>query len=150
MFSKILIISAVLTTVTASTATATDYYISVRPANQHQDGYQKLDISEAVMGGASQPVWSNFALNPDCSATGGAMLRVVHPPEHGTVEISSEPFYPNYPQHDVRYACNSQKSPGNRAIYTAAAGYLGRDRVVLEGTLGKGVVRRIAIDIDVK
>jgi hypothetical protein len=130
-------------------AAADDYYLSIRPVHSG-GGYQKTDISEAVLGSAPLTVWRNFSLNPDCTSTGDARLRIVHPPEHGSLSISTEPFYPSFSIGNVRYACNKQKAPGNRAIYTAADGYVGRDHLVLEGSNGNGTVRRISVTIDVR
>jgi len=132
-----------------SPAGAEDYLVHIQPLRA-EGGYKKVETSEAVIGAAPLVVWRNSSLNPDCSSTGDASLRIVHPPEHGTAVISTEPFYPNYAKGNVRYACNTQKTPGNRAIYTASVGYVGRDHLVLEGSTGSGTVRRISVTIDVR
>ncbi len=145
---KSVLIAGVLAAL-AGAAMAQSYLVTVKPAAR-PDGYQKLERAEAVIGSTPLVVWRNYDLNPDCTPTGGAQLRVVHTPEHGAVTISDEPFYPNYPRSNVRFDCDKQKTPGNRAIYTAAAGYNGHDRLVLEGTVGTGVVNRISVDITVR
>ena len=146
---KSLLIPSLLRVCAGGAAAAQSYLVTVQPAGR-PDGYQKLERAEAVIGTTPLVIWRNYALNPDCTPTGSAQLRVVHTPEHGTVTISDEPFYPNYPRSNVRFDCDKQRVPGNRAIYTAAAGFNGHDRVVLEGTTGSGVVNRIAIDITVR
>jgi hypothetical protein len=144
------VISALaVSVVCGAPAAAADYYLSIHPIHS-QGGYQKTEVSEAVLGSAPLTVWRNFSLNPDCTSTGQAILRIVHPPEHGSFSISTEPFYPSFSIGNVRYACNKQKAPGNRAIYTAGEGYVGRDHLVLEGSTGTGTVRRISVTIDVR
>jgi hypothetical protein len=77
-------------------------------------------------------------------------LTLLSPPNHGQVSISDEPFFLSFPPENPRSACNTRKLPGHQAFYTAATGFTGRDRVVLQGTSPDGHVRRITVDIDVR
>jgi hypothetical protein len=146
---KAFVMAAVLLAGSASVATATDFYVSVRPASP-QEGYGKIEVSKAALGSNPIRLWQNTSIDPDCAPTGRVTLTVIKPPEHGQVQISTEPFFYAFPKAKPRSACNDKKVMGNRAFYTAASGYIGPDHVVLQGSSSEGIVRRIAIDIDVR
>jgi hypothetical protein len=40
--------------------------------------------------------------------------------------------------------------PGRQVYYTAAPGFSGHDRVVLEGTSDDGTMRHVTVDVDVR
>ena len=126
------------------------YLVTVKPVGPAV-GYQKLSVAKAVIGSTPIRVWANTAIDPDCSAqTPGATLTIVQPPSHGTAEVKDEPYFAAFPPGNPRSACNSRKVPGHQAFYTAAAGYTGHDRMVLQGSSPNGAVRRIAVDITVR
>jgi hypothetical protein len=133
----------------ACAASATDYYVSVRPAAR-PEGYDKVQVSKAALGSNPIRLWQNTSIDPDCAPAGKVTLTVIKPPEHGQVTISTEPFFYAFPKANPRSACNDKKVPGNRAFYTANAGYIGPDHLVLQGSSSEGYVRRIAVDIDVR
>lgn len=114
-------------------------------------GYQRLHVGKAVIGSTPVRIWANAAINPDCSVqTPGATLTILEPPAHGAAVIKDEPYYAAFPPANPRSACNNRKVPGHQAFYTAAAGYTGHDRMVLQGSSPDGAVRRIAVDITVR
>ncbi|HKR89980.1 MAG TPA: hypothetical protein VJS38_17570 [Phenylobacterium sp.] len=126
------------------------YVVTVAPAPQVR-GFDKLHISKAALGGAEISLWSNTAIDPDCTEHApGATLRIVEAPAHGTARISDDPLYLAFPPGNPRSACNDRKIPGHEAFYSAAAGYTGHDKVVLEGSSPGGRVRRITVDILVR
>jgi len=114
-------------------------------------GYQRLHVDKAVVGSTPVRVWANAAINPDCSAqTPDATLTILEQPAHGAAVVKDEPYYVAFPPANPRSACNDRKVPGHQAFYTAAAGYTGHDRMVLQGSSPDGAVRRIAVDITVR
>jgi len=114
-------------------------------------GFEKVRLSKAALGSAEISLWANTAIDPHCATHGpGATLRILQPPEHGAARVSDEPLFLAFPPNNPRSACNDRKVPGHEAFYAAAAGYVGRDRVVLEGSSPGGRVRQIIVDIDVR
>ncbi|MHB8284243.1 MAG: hypothetical protein ACYDD1_06160 [Caulobacteraceae bacterium] len=138
-----------LVLLTASVAAAQTQRFEVTVRNK-TEGYGKIDIDKAAIGSAPIRLWQNTAVEPDCTPHGQTTLTVVHPPEHGAVQISDEPFFYVWPVNSPYAGCNQTKVAGHRAFYTANAGYTGNDRVVLEGSQPDGMVRRITVNISVR
>ncbi len=145
------IAASVVIALSASLAAAqtTHYAVTVTRANK-TEGYGKISIDKAAIGSAPIRLWQNTSIEPDCSPKGETTLTVVHPPEHGVVQISEEPFFYIWPVTSPLAACNQTKVAGHRAFYTATAGYSGNDKVVLEGSQPDGYVRRITVNISVR
>ncbi|MBB2202597.1 Ig-like domain-containing protein [Gluconacetobacter tumulisoli] len=72
-----------------------------------------------------------FVLNPDCSVADYVTVRLLTPPDHGTVTIRRGAFYPNYPVGEDRHACNMQPQGGITATYLPATDYVGADHFTL-------------------
>ncbi|SFI86125.1 hypothetical protein [Caulobacter sp. UNC279MFTsu5.1] len=152
MGSKLFILAcaAGLAVVSAASAQPSRYVVTVKPVAPAA-GYQKLSIAKAVVGSNPIRVWANTAIDPDCSVhEPGASLTILEPPAHGTAVIKDDPYFAAFPPGNPRAACNSRKVPGHQAFYTAASGYAGHDRMVLQGSSPDGAVRRIAVDITVR
>ena len=152
MGSKLLILACATGLAMGSGAVAQSnrYVVTIKPT-AHASGYEKLSIAKAAVGSAPIRVWANTAIDPDCSAhTPGAILTILQPPSHGTAVVKDEPYFAAFPPGNPRAACNDRKVPGNQAFYTAASGYTGHDRMVLQGSSPDGMVRRIAVDITVR
>lgn len=133
-----------------ASAQTQSYVVTLRPANK-PDGFEKVRVSKAALGSAEISLWTNGAIDPDCTEHApGATLAIVKPPEHGTARISNEPVYMAFPPANPRSACNNRKVPGHQAFYAANAGYSGRDKVVLQGSQPNGAVREIIVNIDVR
>jgi hypothetical protein len=127
------------------------YVVTVKPAAASASGYTKVSVSRAALGSTPIRVWANTAIDPDCSAHApGATLTILEPPAHGAATVKAEPYFAAFPPANPRSACNDRKVPGNQAFYTAASGYTGHDRLVLQGSSPDGLVRRIAVDITVR
>jgi len=140
----------VLAAAAGAVAQTRHFQVAIAPVGTSH-GYQTVKISKAAIGNAPIRIWANAAIDPDCSAhTPGATLTVVQPPAHGVATVSDEPYFVAYPPGNPRSICNDRKVPGHQAFYTAAAGYAGRDRVVLEGSSPDGQVRRIDVEVDVR
>jgi hypothetical protein len=126
------------------------YLVTVAPLRKAR-GFENLRISKAALGGGEISLWANSAIDPDCSEHApGSTLRILKAPSHGTARISDEPLFLAFPADNPRSACNSRKVPGHQAFYAPAAGFTGRDRVVLEGASPEGRVRQITVDIEAR
>lgn len=126
------------------------YVVTVRPLARGE-GYQKVSVSAATLGAAPIIVWHNTSIDPDCTARApGSTLTVLTQPAHGTVIVDDTPDYFAFPPANPRAACNTRKVPGHHATYTATSGFTGKDRFVLEGSTGQGVVRRVTVTVDVR
>ncbi|WP_165185123.1 hypothetical protein [Caulobacter soli] len=146
----ILVCATGLAIVSGAAAQPGRYVVTVKPAAS-ATGYEKLSVARAAVGSTPIRIWANTAIDPDCSAHApGATLTILQPPSHGTAVVKDEPYFAAFPPTNPRSACNSRKVPGNQAFYTAASGYAGHDRMVLQGSSPDGAVRRIAVDITVR
>ncbi len=145
----VLAIAALSLFATSAGAQTQRYEVTINPATK-PEGYGKLSIDKAAVGSAPIRLWQNTAVEPDCSPKGQTTLTVVKAPEHGTVQISDEPFFYAFAVNSPYAACSQKKVPGHRAFYTATAGYTGNDRVVLLGSQPDGYVRRITVNISVR
>jgi hypothetical protein len=137
------VVAALGLSATAVYAQTQRFEVTVNPTGK-TEGYGKISIDKAAIGSAPT------AVEPDCSPRGQTTLTVVKPPEHGTVQISDEPFFYAFATNTPYAACSQKKVQGHRAFYTAAAGYTGDDRVVLQGSQPDGYVRRITVNISVR
>jgi hypothetical protein len=124
--------------------------VTVRRVNSHPDAVQKIKVSKAAIGSSQIIIWGGAAIDPDCSEHPGYTLNVVEPPAHGEVKVVAEPIYLAFPRANPRSACNSRKVPGRQAYYTAAPGFSGHDRVVLEGVTEDGTMRHVTVNVDVR
>jgi hypothetical protein len=145
----VLALVAVSLSATAVGAQTERYEVTIN-RNTKTEGYSKISIDKAALGSAPIRLWQNTAIEPDCSPKGQTTLTVIKPPEHGTVQISDEPFFYAFAVNTPYAACSQKKVQGHRAFYTAQAGYTGNDRVVLQGSQPDGYVRRITVNISVR
>jgi hypothetical protein len=134
----------------AAAAQTRHYEVTVAPSAQSAKGFQKVSISKAAIGSAQIVIWGGAAIDPDCSPHPGSTLAVVQPPAHGSVKVVEEGVYVAFPAGNPRSACNGRKVPGRKVYYTAAEGYAGHDKVVLEGASEDGHVRHVTVDVDVR
>ena len=134
----------------AATAQVRHFEVPVAPAAQSSKGFQKVSISKAAIGSSQIVIWGGAAIDPDCSPHPGSTLAIVQPPAHGAVKVVEEGVYVAFPPANPRSACNGRKVPGRKVYYTAAEGYAGHDKVVLEGASEDGHVRHVTVDVDVR
>lgn len=151
MRSKLLILAGLAATVATGAFAETKHYeVTVSP-EARPSGFQKLHIEKAAIGSTPIRVWANTAIDPDCSEhQPGATLTVLEQPAHGVATVKDEAYYAAFPPANPRSACNDRKVPGHQAYYTAATGYAGHDRLVLQGSSPDGAVRRITVDVTVR
>ena len=130
-------------------AAAADVTVRVLPP-QAQKGFDTQHISKAALAGQEIRLWFAQMLDPDCGAAGVMQTEVTEPPKHGQTRISEEPFFGNFPQNNVRFACNAKKSPGKQLFYVAEAGYHGHDKVVFQNSTSDGRIRKWVVDVEVR
>jgi hypothetical protein len=133
----------------AAMAQTSQYVVTVRKAAPVK-AFDKIKVERAALGSSEIVIWGNSQLDPDCTEHPGATLSALEQPQHGTLRIVHEDGYTNYAPGNPRSVCNSRKTPVNHAYYTAAAGYAGHDKVVLQGSSSEGTVREITVDILVR
>jgi hypothetical protein len=93
--------------------------------------------------------WAS-STNPDCSSAGDVVIRVVSPPSNGSVAIGRGGVFPNFPELNLRSACNRRRVPGTIATYTAQRGYTGSDSVSLEVIYPSGETRQASYSLMVR
>ena len=99
---------------------------------------------------SSRQIDFNAGIHEDCTSIGETITRVTIPPEHGTVVIISGRNYPNFPQTNRRYVCNSQKVNASQVWYTPRKGYIGPDSVSIDVIYGDGGSKQKTIPIQVR
>lgn len=145
------LVAAIAALALSRTASAESRYLVTVDPQHRPEGFEKLHVSRAALGGAEVSLWANSAIDPDCKEhPPGATLTVVKPPQHGTVRISNDPLYLAFPPANPRSACNKQKIPGHEALYAANPGFTGHDKVVLQGSSPDGRAREVIVDITVR
>ncbi|MDB5461924.1 MAG: hypothetical protein JWP23_313 [Phenylobacterium sp.] len=141
---------AALSLSVAAVAQERRFEVTVRPVSSHPDAVQKIRVSKATIGSSRIVIWSGASVDPDCTEHPGYTLNVVEPPAHGEVKVMAEPVFMTFPPNNPRAVCNYRKVPARQAYYTANPGYVGRDRVVLEGATEDGTMRHVTIDVEVR
>ena len=125
--------------------------LSLSPALAQKEGLRKETVSRVVPSGVNQRVLFSHHLNPDCSATEGHFnVRVVKPPEHGTVQTVSTMAFPYYEKDNIRAKCNQHKVKGIMVNYKSEAKYVGDDAVDLLVLFPTGHAWEMHIDISVR
>jgi len=100
---------------------------------------------------AGKPVqlWGDTSLGDDCVPTGETKLDVISAPVHGEAVVKPGRMYAVYPEGDRHAACSGRLVSGMLAIYTAEAGYVGPDQVLLRAVTADGAIQQVLVNIDV-
>ena len=101
---------------------------------------------------AGQPAQIGFLTNidPDCSSTPFANVRIIEEPKHGQTTLKQDTGFTNYPKENPRFECNKERSEGTAVFYEGGAGYTGKDSVVVEWRYADGREGSVRYSIDVK
>jgi hypothetical protein len=59
-------------------------------------------------------------------------VKIVTPPEHGTLHIEKGMAFSNYTPGDPPYLCNAKKSPATLITYQSAPDYSGQDTAAVQ------------------
>ena len=130
-------------------AAAADVTVRLLPP-EAQKGFETEHVSKAALPGKEIRLWYAQTLDPDCTAHGDMQTDIMEPPKHGQTRISDEPFFGSFPPNNVRYVCNTKKSPGKQVFYVAEADFHGHDKVVFQNSTPDGRIRKWVVDIDVR
>ena len=103
---------------------------------------------DQLLSGKSQVVGWWYWLGPDCSAS-PVEVRIVEPPKHGQLLIERGQSFPDYPQDNVRYKCNSHKVFGTLVSYRGQPGFSGDDETTVEATYISGYTSRAKYSVSV-
>lgn len=141
---------ALVASLLAETAVGAQTYVVRRVAPDSANGYGEVHVDKAAIAGQEVRVWWAMALNPDCTKGATMQTDIVQPPRHGSVRLSDDSFYPNFPAPNPRAACDTKPKPGKQAFYTPQSGFHGHDKIVLQNATSEGRIRKVSIDIDVR
>jgi hypothetical protein len=145
-FAAVIAVGAVATAAFAQSAVVTIRRLPDGPAKS----FDQVKISKAAQSGQEIRLWAAQMLEPDCSAHGSMKTDILEQPQHGQLRLADDMFFSSFPAGNARAACNTKKSPGREAFYTAAANFHGHDQVVLQNSTSEGQMRKIVVDIDVR
>jgi hypothetical protein len=73
-----------------------------------------------------------YSMNPDCASRGHYEIKLLSPPRGGSVSLQSALGYPDFPQSNVRWACDRKKSPVDQVVYRVSSDFSGEDGFDLE------------------
>jgi hypothetical protein len=89
-------------------------------------------------------------LEPDCTSTPFADVRIVEQPKHGEATLKQDTGFANFPKENPRFECNQQRSDGTAVLYQGEAGYTGKDAVTVEIVYADGRQSSLRYAIEVK
>jgi hypothetical protein len=101
---------------------------------------------------SEQQVRIGFLTNvePDCTTTPFASVRIVEEPQHGEAKLKEDSGFTSFSKENPRFECNKQRSVGIAVLYRGEAEYTGKDAVVVEIVYVDGFESRVRYSIDVK
>jgi hypothetical protein len=120
------------------------YAISVNPKPA------PFEITRAAASGQQVRVGFLSNINPDCSSTPFAKVRIVEEPKHGVAILKDDTGFTNFAKDNPRFECNKQRSDGTALLYRAEEGYTGKDAVTVEIVYVDGRETSSHYSIDVK
>lgn len=91
-----------------------------------------------------------LSINPDCSSNGYPTIRIVTPPTHGAISTAPGQGYSNFPEENVRAACNAKKIPVTYIHYRAQPGFSGTDTATIEVLFPLGRLNTVDYAITVR
>jgi hypothetical protein len=89
-------------------------------------------------------------IEPDCSSTPFASVRMVEEPKHGEASLKEDTGFTNFPKDNPRFECNGQRSDGTAVLYRSEAGYTGKDALTVHLVYADGRESNLRYVIDVK
>ncbi len=109
-----------------------------------------LEITRAAASGQQVRVGFLTNINPDCSSTPFASVRIVEEAKHGTAALKEDTGFTNFAKENPRFECNKQRSDGTALLYRAEEGYTGKDSVTVQIVYADGRESSSRYSIDVK
>ncbi len=140
---------AATSTVAPTKVSATTGTAAAAPAATAPGSPRLVEFSRTVAADQKVRIAFFYDINPDCSSTGFAAIRITEPPQHGKITIENGNGFTSFPENNIRFACNKQRSDGVVVIYQPAPGYTGTDILNLDAIYPSGSLsrRRYAIDV---
>jgi hypothetical protein len=111
--------------------------------------HQRLELTRAAAAEQKFRLDFLYKILPGCSSAGPLTVRVLAPPQHGTLAIEKGQSSTDFPKDDGRAACNARQSDGTLVFYQSSPDYRGADSITLYvvSPLGDAVTRHYAIDV---
>jgi hypothetical protein len=92
---------------------------------------------------------NGYSVNPDCSADGTVVVRVLKEPAHGTFGSRTAMVFPSFPSENPRAHCDSRRVSGQEQTYKSKPGYTGPDDLEFEFIYPHGDTKRIDVALTV-
>jgi hypothetical protein len=89
-------------------------------------------------------------VEPDCTSTPFANVRIVEEPKHGEATLKQDTGFTSFPKDNPRFECNQQRTDGTAVLYQGETGYTGKDAVTVEIVYADGRESSVRYAIDVK
>jgi hypothetical protein len=114
------------------------------------EGVSKETFDRLVLSGTKTQIGFFHSLNPDCTLSGETVVRVVTPPEHGTVEVTTINSFALFKKDNIRFKCNEHKVKGPAVFYKSADKYVGDDAIDFLVIFPKGFAWDLHVNLTVK
>jgi hypothetical protein len=108
------------------------------------------ELTRAAAAGQQVRVGFLTNIDPDCSSTPFASVRIVEQPKHGEAALKDDTGFTNFAKENSRFECNKQRSDGTAVLYRGEEGYTGKDSVTVEIVYVDGRESGAHYSIDVK
>jgi hypothetical protein len=108
------------------------------------------EFSRAAAAGHPVRIGILVNIDPDCSSSPFASVRMVEEPKHGEATLKEDTAFTNFAKENPRFECNKQKSNVTAVFYRGEDGYTGKDAVTVEVVYSDGHESSIRYSIDVK
>jgi hypothetical protein len=107
------------------------------------------EVTRAAAAGQQMRIGFVAALEPDCSPTPVANVRIVEQPKHGEATATPDTGFTSFAKENPRSACNTQRTDGTAVLYHSEEGYTGKDSVTVEIAYADGheVSTRYTIEV---
>lgn len=109
-----------------------------------------VTIHKTTTAGAPLGLAAPQALDRDCVPLGQVVVKVLTPPDHGTIHVGQGTVFSNYQPGDPPFPCNARKTPATLVSYHAADGFLGDDVAVIRIFFPDGRAPTVRYDITVE
>jgi Domain of Unknown Function with PDB structure (DUF3857)/Transglutaminase-like superfamily len=109
-----------------------------------------LELTRSAAAGQQVRVGFLTNIDPDCSSTPFASVRIAEDPKHGAATLKDDTGFTNFAKDNPRFECNKQRSDGTAVLYRGEEGYTGKDSVTVQIVYVDGRETTAHYSIDVK
>jgi hypothetical protein len=89
---------------------------------------EERTLKRTVVTGKILKVTTTYFAHPDCSAPELPDVRLISGPSNGSISLKNSSDFPNFPESNLRFRCNTKKIPSRQVLYRPAPGFIGKDR----------------------